>query len=401
MTKKNFLNNIFVTATIVATVFTLCFGIYEYRREHAFRCDILHAKLQLNNFTRKDSTIRVTVIDTLGNVVYDNFEANVQSMGNHLHRKEVIDALQNGSGYDIKRASATNGENYFYSATYFPERGEIVRSSVPYTAPLTASLERDYTFFYYTMGIIALIVIVIYLRYRLGKSEKEKLRIKRQLTENAAHELKTPAATIHGYLETLMSNPDISESKRNEFIERCFNQSVRMSRLLSDMNMLTRLDEAQINRPSTMVDVMRVTRQIVSETQSAFEEKNILVTLRMDEEIMLKGDESLIYSMIRNIFDNVLFHAVGATRFDVSMSVSSGKKMRFVFSDNGVGVSSEHLSHIFERFYRLDKGRSRRLGGTGLGLAIVKNIIHQYDGSINALPTEGGGLTLVLEFHEE
>ena len=110
MTKKNFLNNIFVTATIVATVFTLCFGIYEYRREHAFRCDILHAKLQLNNFTRKDSTIRVTVIDTLGNVVYDNFEANVQGMGNHLHRKEVIDALQNGSGYDIKRASATNGE---------------------------------------------------------------------------------------------------------------------------------------------------------------------------------------------------------------------------------------------------------------------------------------------------
>lgn len=319
MTKKNFLNNIFVTATIVATVFTLCFGIYEYRREHAFRCDILHAKLQLNNFTRKDSTIRVTVIDTLGNVVYDNFEANVQSMGNHLHRKEVIDALQNGSGYDIKRASATNGENYFYSATYFPERGEIVRSSVPYTAPLTASLERDYTFFYYTMGIIALIVIVIYLRYRLGKSEKEKLRIKRQLTENAAHELKTPAATIHGYLETLMSNPNISESKRNEFIERCFNQSVRMSRLLSDMNMLTRLDEAQINRPSTMVDVMRVTRQIVSETQSAFEEKNILVTLRMDEEIMLKGDESLIYSMIRNIFDNVLFHAGGPTRVIVGL----------------------------------------------------------------------------------
>ncbi len=400
MTKKNILNNIFVTATIVATIFTLCFGIYEYRREHAFRCDILHAKLQLNNFTRKDSTIRVTVIDTLGNVVYDNFEANVKGMGNHLHRKEVIDALRNGSGYDIKRASATNGENYFYSATYFPERGEIVRSSVPYTAPLTASLERDYTFFYYTMGIILLIAIVIYLRYRLGKSEKEKLRIKRQLTENAAHELKTPAATIHGYLETLMSNPDISESKRNEFIERCFNQSVRMSRLLSDMNMLTRLDEAQINRPSTMVDVTRVTRQIVSETQSAFDEKGIGLSVRMDEEIMLKGDESLIYSMIRNIFDNVLFHAVGATRFDVSMSVSSGKKMRFVFSDNGVGVSSEHLSHIFERFYRLDKGRSRRLGGTGLGLAIVKNIVLQYDGSISAMPTEGGGLTLVVEFHE-
>ena len=109
----------------------------------------------------------MTVIDTLGRVLSDSRQRDVSRMGNHLHRKEVADALRYGSGYDIKRASKTDGDDYFYSATYFPERGIIVRSSVPYTAPLTESLERDYTFFYYTTGILLLIALVLDLRYRL------------------------------------------------------------------------------------------------------------------------------------------------------------------------------------------------------------------------------------------
>lgn len=104
---------------------------------------------------------------------------------------------------------------------------------------ITASLERDYTFFYYTVGILMLIAVVLYLRFRLNNSEAEKQRIKRQLTENAAHELKTPAATIQGYLETLVDNPSMPEDKRNDFIDRCYAQSRRMSRLLSDMSTLT------------------------------------------------------------------------------------------------------------------------------------------------------------------
>lgn len=388
---------IFLAITILVAILTLCFGVYEYRREHSFRCDILHAKLQLNNYTRSNPDIRVTVIDTLGRVLSDSRQRDVSRMGNHLHRKEVADALRYGSGYDIKRASKTDGDDYFYSATYFPERGIIVRSSVPYTAPLTESLERDYTFFYYTTGILLLIALVLYLRYRLLHTQEENQRIKRQLTENAAHELKTPAATIQGYLETLVSNPSMPEGTRLDFLNRCYLQSQRMSRLLMDMSMLTKLDHAQIERPQTEIDAAAILRQIYEETCVAFGKQGININLFIPDHLPLRGDAQLVYSLFRNIFDNTIAYATGATQFEVNAEVLNSGHYRFSFVDNGAGVAPEHLDHLFERFYRTDKGRSRRLGGTGLGLAIVKNIAIQYGGGAYATATPGGGLTVIIE----
>ena len=439
-------NKVFIVATILASLFTLFFGIYEYRREHAFRVDILHSQLQLNNYQvaqhllsqNADSTmlgkasfevedtdgaIRVTIIDTLGNVIYDTEEKDVRQMGNHLLREEIQEALHNGSGYAIKRASETNGEKYFYSATIFkgfpvteidesrriaalsPRGGErlgfLVRSSVPYSAELTSSLEHDYTFFYYTASILALIAIAMYFRYRYEHSEQEKHRIKRQLTENAAHELKTPAATIEGYLETLVCNPSMPEDKRLNFLERCHAQSRRMSRLLADMNMLSRLDEAQelVNGKLSnrnCIDAASILRQIQEETASMFREQNIQLQFQVPDALPMHGEASLIYSLFRNIFNNALAYATDATYFRVQAR-SMGDRYAFTFTDNGVGVPAEHLPHIFERFYRIDKGRSRRLGGTGLGLAIVKNIALQYGGSATASPTPKGGLTIEIE----
>lgn len=398
MIQSLFTNKVLVLATALASVFTLFFGVYEYRREHAFRVDILHSQLQLNNYHylegRGDKDIRVTVVDTLGNVLYDSEEQFVSRMGNHLTRDEIHDAIITGSGFAIKRASETNGEKYFYSATRFADK--IVRSSVPYSAELTLSLEHDYTFFYYTASILALIATSMYFRLRYEHSEQEKQRIKRQLTENAAHELKTPAATIEGYLETLVCNPSMPEDKCLAFLERCYSQSQRMSRLLADMNMLTRLDEAQISRPLTAVDAAVVIRQIAEETLAQFAALNIQLELDIPDSIPLNGDASLVYSLFRNIFNNTLNYALGATFFKVQVQVSADK-YTFLFIDNGVGVPNEHLPHIFERFYRIDKGRSRRLGGTGLGLAIVKNIALQYAGSANAVQTPGGGLTIEIE----
>lgn len=396
MQKNRLINYLFGIVTTLVVVFTISFGIYEYQREHAFRCDILHAQLQLNNYTRSDSSIRVTVIDTLGNVLFDSQEQNLTGMGNHLKRKEVQEALRHGSGYDIKRTSNTNGEKYFYSATYFPERGEIVRSAVPYSAPLTASLERDYTFSYYTAGILALIAVVLYFRLRLTHSEKEKQRIKRQLTENAAHELKTPAATIHGYLETLVDNSAMPLEKRNEFIARCYSQSQRMTRLLTDMSTLTQLDEANLARPTTAIDALQILKQIAEETAAQFEERNMEIRFSsLPEKLPMQGDASLMYSLFRNIFSNTLAYATGASYFEIKVKATKDAYV-FLFIDNGVGVSDEHLPHLFERFYRTDKGRSRRLGGTGLGLAIVKNIAIQYGGYAIATSTVGGGLTIEI-----
>lgn len=402
MVKKEITNYLIFMAAILVAAFTISFGIYENNREHAFRVDILHSQLQLNNYHyvvgEGDANIRVTVLDTLGNVVYDTQQKDVSKMGNHLHREEIQKAMIDGEGYAIKRASETDGEKYFYSATRFEDR--IVRSAVPYSTPLTSSLERDYTFFYYTVGILSLIIIVLYLRFRLRRSEADKLRIKRQLTENAAHELKTPAATIHGYLETLIDNPGISEEKKDEFIGRCYTQSRRMTRLLSDMSMLTQLDEAYISRPVTEIDVVKILRQIEDETRAQFEESRIELKMSIPEKLPMRGDSSLIYSLFRNLFSNVIAYATDATYFDIKVRQFKNKYV-FTLADNGVGVSPAHLPHLFERFYRTDKGRSRRLGGTGLGLAIVKNIAVQYGGSAIASATPGGGLTIEIELDAE
>lgn len=400
MKNSRLTNKAFIIATILASLFTFFFGIYEYRREHNFRADILHSHLQLNNYHyiegKGDKGIRVTVTDLQGNVLFDTEEEDVAHMGNHLQRKEMQEALHKGSGYAIKRASETNGERYFYSATRFGEK--IVRSSVPYSAELTSSLEHDYTFFYYTASILALIATAIYFRHRYQHSEQEKQRIKRQLTENAAHELKTPAATIEGYLETLVNTPSMPEEKRLEFIEKCHAQSQRMSRLLADMSTLTRLDETHINRPSTRIDAAAILRQIQDETTTQFKKQNILLQMHIPQSMPMQGDSSLIYSLFRNIFNNALAYATDATYFRIQATVS-GDRYLFTFADNGVGVPIEHLPHIFERFYRIDKGRSRRLGGTGLGLAIVKNIALLYGGSAIATTTPGGGLTIETELY--
>lgn len=398
MMKTRITNRLFFIATMLASVFTLFFGIYEYRREHAFRVDILHSQLQLNNYHflegYGENDIRVTVTDTLGNVLSDTEEEDVSRMGNHLQREEIQEALRTGNGYAIKRASETNGEIYFYSATRFGDK--IVRSSVPYSAELTSSLEHDYTFLYYTASILALIAIALYFRHRYEHSEQEKQRIKRQLTENAAHELKTPAATIEGYLETLVSNPSMPEEKRLTFIEKCHAQSRRMSQLLADMSTLTRLDEAHITRPNTPIDAVIILHQIQEETAAQFAEQKIQLQLITPPSLSMQGDASLVYSLFRNIFSNTLAYATDATYFRVQAQVSDDRYI-FTLTDNGIGVPMDHLPHIFERFYRIDKGRSRRLGGTGLGLAIVKNIALQYGGSAVASQTPGGGLTIEVE----
>lgn len=394
--RQNAANYLLVAAAALASIFTLCFGIYQYQREHAFRVDILDSQLQINNYRYHETgvtadSIRMTIIDTLGNVVFDTEQRNLKNMGNHLEREEIQKALKEGSGYAIKRASQTNGKKYFYSATRFDAL--IVRSSVPYSAELTSSLVHDYTFFYYTAGILLLIAVAIYFRSRFVNSELEKQRIKRQLTENAAHELKTPTATIEGYLDTLVSNPDMPEEKQKEFIQRCHVQSRRMSSLLADMSTLTRLDGAPITKSMEQLDLAQILRQIETENDALFREKGMRLKVEIPNSLPMRGGASLLDSMFRNLFSNALLHATGATFFEVTVKATRERYV-FHFADNGVGVPQDQMPHIFERFYRIDKGRSRRLGGTGLGLAIVKNVAVQHGGRVVASQTPGGGLTI-------
>ena len=228
---------------------------------------------------------------------------------------------------------------------------------------------------------------------RISREQAEKEgRMRRELTQNIAHELKTPVASILGYTETILNTPGIDEDTRNQFIARTHMQAQRLTALLQDISILNRMDYAANVLTMERVDVSQLFADIVQETALAFESREMILTNSLPQGIIVRGNPSLLYSIFRNLIDNALNYAGQGSIVKV-YAAEETDYWHFVLADNGVGIPPEHLPRIFERFYRIDKGRSRSLGGTGLGLAIVKNAVILHGGTITAKPTEGGGLT--------
>ena len=231
--------------------------------------------------------------------------------------------------------------------------------------------------------------------------EEEQVRLKRQLTQNIAHELKTPVSSIQGYLETIVNNENIPHEKIQTFLERCYAQSNRLSRLLRDISVLTRMDEAANMIDMEKVDISMLVSSIVNEVSLELEEKRITVVNSLQPKIQLKGNYSLLYSIFRNLMDNAIAYAGTNIHININCFREDENFYYFSFADTGIGVSPEHLNRLFERFYRVDKGRSRKLGGTGLGLAIVKNAVIIHGGTISAKNNQGGGLEFVFTLAKE
>ena len=214
--------------------------------------------------------------------------------------------------------------------------------------------------------------------------QEEESRMKRQLTQNVSHELKTPVSSIQGYLETILSNPDLSPDKRQFFLERCYSQSTRLTGLLRDISVLNRLDEASEMFDLTEVNITKLIAEIQKECSQDMEEKHITSEIILPGDPTVFGNNSLLYSIFRNLYDNAIAYAGENIRITVNCYKEDPKYYYFSFSDNGVGIPEEHINRIFERFYRVDKGRSRKIGGTGLGLSIVKNGVNFHKGQISA-----------------
>ena len=231
--------------------------------------------------------------------------------------------------------------------------------------------------------------------------EEEQVRLKRQLTQNIAHELKTPVSSIQGYLETIVSNENIPREKINVFLERCYAQSNRLSRLLRDISVLTRMDEAASMIDMERVDISVLVGNIINEVSLELDEKHITVINSLKKSIQVKGNYSLLYSIFRNLMDNAIAYAGSNIQININCFREDENFYYFSFADTGIGVSPEHLNRLFERFYRVDKGRSRKLGGTGLGLAIVKNAVIIHGGNISAKNNQGGGLEFVFTLAKE
>ena len=405
-----------------------CFITFQYVREKDYKSDSLNEQLQLcnvhileslNNGSLPEectfpegltySDARLTIMDTAGIVLYDN-RHSADSLDNHVLRPEIQSALKAGRGYNIRRLSESDGRQYFYSAT--KGREHIVRTAIPYTPSLKDTLKADQAFFWTMIGISLLVSIAgFFSTRRLGRTiervnmyreqeraindEREKNRLKRQLTNNINHELKTPVASIQVCLETLLSGITLTEEKKQELIERCYTQNERLRRLLADVSLITRIEDGAVNIERETVVINDLIEDISSELSLMPEQEKLDLKVDFNETVTIYGNPSLLGSIFRNLTENAISYSEGRTIY-ITLIENNENYCRVSFEDDGVGVEETCLPRLFERFYRVDKGRSRQNGGTGLGLSIVKHAVLYHGGTISAYIRPKGGLGFVF-----
>lgn len=412
------------------------------------------------NFIKENPTpfdsLRITIISLKGMVFYDS-KLNIDSLDNHLHRPEIITATNYGEGFHIGRQSNSDGRKYFYSAT----KGNrvIVRSAIPYSDSLHEILKADLP---YLWGIIAISILfsiaAFFTSKRLGKiivrlnkfaqtaenggsiteteefpndelgkisqsiiklysnlqktiaerdkehkeklhEEQEKIRIKRQLSNNITHELKTPIASIQVCLETILSSDiHLNDEKRRELLDRCYSNCRRLRYLLNDVSLITRMEEGSLLIAKEEIDITQIINEVIDDSKTSND--NFIIHNRISSSIRMRGNKSLIASIFSNLISNAIAYSGGGNIY-ISLISNNDFTCAFSVEDDGCGIEEIHLSRIFERFYRIDKGRSRKMGGTGLGLAIVKHAVVFHGGEITATNRDEGGLKFSFSLQKQ
>lgn len=447
-----------------------CLILFQYHRERQYKADELNAALQVVNahilsdvgsgrdvdFAQEYSIedLRVSIIDCAGNVLYDNSLDSLPHT-DHRQREEIASALQNGTGYSVRRVSDTTGDTYFYSARR--DGDYIVRTAVPYSVSLQELLTADMSFLRVMFAIIVVLCVIGYFatkriavhvqrlrdfasraesgeriydttpfpRDELGdissnivrlyarlqqaiadrdkehavalREEQSKIEIKRRLTNNINHELKTPLTSMKVCLESIMEHDDMSTEKRREFINRCYFNCERLRKLLDDVSVITRLDEGRDMISIEKVDLAEIIADVCGDMAALATERGFRIDNRIVAPLIINGNLSLIMSIFYNLINNAISYS-GGSLIEIIPGDMTPQRVTLIFRDNGTGVGEEHIEHIFERFYRVDKGRSRRMGGTGLGLSIVKNGLAFHHGTIIAENLRSGGLQFTMSF---
>lgn len=436
------------------------FMVFQYRREKAFKEQLLDCELQMHNRRILDDiargvpvdsiidhigspldNLRISLIDNDGNVIFDNNDSTPFPSGDHNSRPEVIEARKSGIGHSVSRYSVSDNCSYFYSAMRGDD-GIVIRSAAPYTHSLQEVLKADSSILWIMiafaivlslasyvashkislsirrlnlfaekaekgeriyndeafphdeLGSIASHIVRLYIQrdeqHREAlRQEKDKIRLKKQLTNNINHELKTPVASILVCLELLRDHPEmLSEEKKLELNDRIFANAQRLNSLLKDVAAITRMDEGEEMIEKAPVNLAELVNDVVAEERLR---TSMNITVDMPQ-LKISGNRQLLESIFRNLIDNAISYSGGS-----EIVIKADNEGNFTVSDNGCGVPDEHLPHIFERFYRIDKGRSRAAGGTGLGLSIVRNAVGIHGSDISV--TNDGGLQFRFRLH--
>jgi signal transduction histidine kinase len=224
------------------------------------------------------------------------------------------------------------------------------------------------------------------------EEQRRNQQLKQEMTSNIAHELKTPVSSIRGYLEILLGDKPIDDEKRKYFLQRSYAQTLRLSDLINDVSLINKMEESEELFVKEKLLVRYVFNEVQTDLTDDLQAHNIRVENKLSPSLEIMGNHSLMYAIFRNLLENVVQHAGDNLKVVVESYKEDEERYYFHFYDNGPGVDNSYLDRIFDRFLRIDEGRSRKLGGSGLGLAIVKHSVQFHGGDIYAKNRDEGGL---------
>ena len=387
-----------------------------------------------------DPDIRVTVIDFAGAVLCDS-EAEPSQMENHRQRPEIMAAFSGQTG-SVIRFSNTVRMQLLYVAVLqnrTDSKPWVVRTALPLSS--IEQLLQD--MFHKLLGVLlvlvaAVFVVSIYLyrkinpplvEIRHGAERFARGRFEIQLPEypvreidelardlnrmaiqldrlenlrlnfvaNVSHELKTPVTTIVGFVETLLDGAKESPEELDQFLEIISRQADRLAAIIDDLLTLSRLESAPLDE---ILDLSEQNLEEILEScfqicQARADEKHILLKFVCPASLHVYADRSLLTQAVVNLVDNAIKYSPENTTV-VMRGHGTSNGVQITVTDNGPGIDERHLARLFERFYRVDKARSRKLGGTGLGLAIVKHIVSVHRGQVKVETSTGKGSTFII-----
>ena len=392
----------------------------------------------------------ITVYNKDGKIIHTNNSSHSIDFKSKLP-PEVEEAFLHGSGYTRNRKNEDGEPSGFYSATYDKASGILVHTHLPFTGDILKIIEKErYEFISILILITVLLSVIAYAmatfmernlknlnefakgmaqnitnpkiektftigeadeiseqiislyndkmgllgeKEKLMEEEQEKLRSKRILANNISHEIKTPIGILQGYLETIITHPEMEQELRTKFLKRCLQNVQRLNNMMTSLSMITRLEDGTNAIVLEKVDLYDAVTAIEEDTHSLLKEKNMTFISNIKPKTFIKSNTATIYTILHNLIKNAAKYSEG-TNINFRIESEDEEFYTFEFADDGKGIDKKHIPNLFERFYRIEKNKDTE--GSGLGLAIVKSAIAFHNGTITAHTHKGKGLSFIF-----